>query len=150
MATLVENKKARLEYEIVENYEAGMALLGYEVKSLRAGKASLVGARVVVRGNEAYLVGATISPYQEKNTPKEYDPERTRRLLLSLKEINELSGSENQRGLTIIPIMVYSKGRNLKLQIAIVRHRKKHDKRAILKDRDAKRSINRTLKNEEA
>ena len=148
MKALVENKKARLEYETLESYDAGMELRGFEVKSLRLGRASLVGARVVIRGGEAYLVGATISPYQENNTPPGYEPDRSRRLLLTKKEINELSGHENRKGLTIIPIMVYNKGRTLKLSVAVARHRKKHDKRAILKDRDAKRSIRRTLKNE--
>ena len=101
-----------------------------------------------MRGEEAYLVGATISPYQEKNTPAGYVADRTRKLLLSRKEITQLYTYENQRGLTIVPLMVYNKGQKLKLQIAVARHRKKHDKRAILKDRDAKRSIRRTLKNE--
>lgn len=148
MGNLVENKKAHLEYEMLEQFDAGLSLLGSEVKSLRLGRASLVGARILIRGNEAYLVGATITPYQEKNTPASYDPMRSRRLLLSQKEIRELSLSENQKGLTIIPFSVYNKGTKLKLRLAIVRHKKKHDKRDTLKDRDAKRSIDRTLKNQ--
>ncbi|MBY0539439.1 SsrA-binding protein SmpB [Patescibacteria group bacterium] len=148
MGALVENKKARLEYEILESFEAGMQLFGYEVKALRMGRASLVGSRVVVRAGEAFLVGATISPYQEKNTPKTYDAERTRRLLLSKKEIADLGDTEGKKGLTIIPIMVYNKRNRLKLQVAIVRHKKKHDKRETLKDRDTKRIIDRTLKNQ--
>ena len=149
MRPIIENKKARLEYEAVETYEAGIELKGYEVKSLRAGNASLVGSRIVVRGGEAYLLGAHIPPYQEKNTPKDYDPDRSRRLLLTKKEIAELSSYENQKGLTIIPFMVYNSNGRLKLNLAVARHRKKHDKRAMLKDRDATRSIRRTLKNEE-
>lgn len=148
MKSLIENKKARLEYEFLETFEAGMALSGFEVKSLRDGRGSLVGARVVVRGGEAFLAGATIPPYQEKNAPKGYDPERSRRLLLNKKEIAELGSSEGQKGLTIIPTMVYNKARRLKLQVAIARHKKKHDKREALKERDSKRSIRRTLKNE--
>lgn len=143
----VENKKARLEYEFIDTYEAGMELRGYEVKALRAGKASLVGARVMVRGGEAYLVGATISPYQEGNTPKSYDPERTRRLLLSRREINELEGAESQ-GLSLVPIMVYNQKRFIKLSFALARKKKKHDKRASLKERDDTRSMRRTLKGE--
>lgn len=147
MKPVVENKKARLEYEFIETYSAGLSLHGFEVKALRTGKASLVGSRVVVRGGEAYLIGATISPYQEKNTPQSYDPERSRTLLLNKKEIAEIASYEMQRGLTIIPLMVYN-DRRLKLQIAVARKKKKHDKRASMKERDAKRSIQRSLKNE--
>ena len=143
---LVENKKAGLEYEFIDMYEAGMELLGTEVKSLRNGKASLIGARVVVRGNEAFLTGATISPYQVGNTPKDYDPERTRRLLISQKELNELLGADSKGGLTIVPIMVYNKGRFLKLSFALARKKKKQDKRAALKERDERRGMERTLK----
>lgn len=125
-----------------------MELRGFEVKSVRGGRASLVGARVVVRGGEAFLIGATIPPYQEKNGPKAYDPERSRRLLLSKKEIAELATREGQKGLTILPIMVYNKKRHLKLQVAVARHKKKHDKRATLKERESKREIERTLKNQ--
>src|SRR3990167_3163489 len=85
--TLIENKKVSFDYEILETLEAGLELLGFEVKSLRAGHGSLKGARVVARGGEAYLVGATIPAWQMANAPKSYDPERTRRLLLSKKEI---------------------------------------------------------------
>lgn len=145
---LVENKKAKLEYEILESFEAGIELFGHEVKALRAGKASLMGARVLARAGEAFLAGATIQPFQEKNTPKSYDPERTRRLLLSKREIADIANAEGKKGLTIIPIMVYNKERKLKLQVAIVRHKKKHDKRETLKDRDTKRIIDRTLKNQ--
>ena len=148
MTTHVENKKARLEYEFLETYEAGMVLTGYEAKALRAGKASLVGARVMVRGGEAFLVGATISPYQEGNVPKSYDSERSRKLLLSKKELNELAGAESQRGLTLVPIMVYNQKRFIKLSFGLARKKKKHDKRATLKERDDKRSMDRSLKNQ--
>ncbi len=149
MKAIIENKKARLEYEVLESFEAGMELFGFEVKALRSGKASLVGARVVVRGGEAYLVGATVSTYQEKNTPTSYDPERTRRLLMNKKEIAELAVKESQKGLTIIPLMVYNSSRRLKLQVAVVRHKNKHDKRETLKGREAKREIQRSLKNQD-
>lgn len=148
MKPIVENKKARMEYEFIDTYETGIELLGFEVKALRAGKASLVGSHVVVRGGEAFLVGATISPYQEGNTPKSYDPERTRRLLLSKKELATLEGSGSQRGLTIVPIMVYNKNRRLKLSIALARKKKSHDKRATLKEKDDRRAMDRTLKNQ--
>jgi SsrA-binding protein len=149
MKALVENKKAGLEYEFLDTFEAGIVLSGFEVKSLRKGQGQLAGARVVVRAGEAFLIGAAIPPYQEKNTPKSYDPERSRKLLLSKGEIADLASQEGQKGLTILPIMVYNSNRKLKLRLAVARHKKKHDKREALKERDAKRSIRRSLKNEE-
>ncbi|HVV38895.1 MAG TPA: SsrA-binding protein SmpB [Candidatus Paceibacterota bacterium] len=145
---LIEHKKARLEYEILEEYEAGLELLGHEVKSLRARHGKLEGAHILVRGGEAWVVGMSIPPYQPANTPKEYDPERSRRLLLTKKELAALAGFEGQKGLTIVPISVYNKGKNLKLRIALARGRKKYDKRAVLKERDTERDIRRTLKNQ--
>src|SRR3989344_2959811 len=145
--SLIENKRVGFDYTILEEMEAGLELLGFEVKSLRAGLGSLKGARVVARGGEAYLVGATIPAWQQKNAPKSYDPERTRRLLLSRKEINQITGAESAQGLTIVPLKVYNKGRHLKLLIAIARGKKKQDKRQSIRERDEKRQIRRTLKN---
>jgi len=147
MSRLIENKKIRLNYEILETFDAGMELFGFEVKSLRAKEGSLKGAHVTVRGEEAYLIGMHIPPYQPANTPESYDPERHRRLLLTRKEIDELTGLEGKRGLTIVPISVYSNKRKLKVQIGIARGKKKHDKREVLKARDAKRHIDREMKN---
>ncbi len=150
---LIEHKKARLNYEILETLEAGIELLGFEVKSLRARHGVLDGAHIVVRPSgrggtgEAYVVGMSIPPYQPGNTPADYDPLRTRRLLLTKKELMELADFEHQKGLTIVPLSVYSKGRNLKLAVAVARGRKKYDKRAVMKERSAKREIERTLKN---
>ena len=121
-------------------------MLGYEVKSLRAGRGSLKGAHVVARGGEAYLVGATIPPWQIANAPKGYDSERTRRLLLSVKEIAKIAAAEGEQGLTVVPLKVYNKGRHLKLSVAIARGKKAHDKRQSIQERDVKRSIARTLK----
>ena len=148
MPTLVQNKKAGLNYETLETFEAGLELLGPEVKSLREGQGSLEGAHVVVRGGEAYLVGAHIPPYQPGNTPQGYDAERTRKLLLTQKELATLSVNEEKKGLTIVPLSVYTKNRKLKLQIAIARGKKKYDKREDLKKKDAKREIDRSLKNQ--
>ena len=145
---LVEHKKARLNYEVLEEFEAGLELLGTEVKSLRKGLGKLEGSHVVVRGGEAYLVGAHIPPYQAANAPKDYDPDRSRRLLLNKKELVHLSGFEGQKGLTIVPLRVYNKGRNLKVLVAAARGRKLHDKRQVLKERDTEREIRRTLKRE--
>ena len=143
---LVENKKVGLDYTILEEIEAGLELLGFEVKSLRAGRGSLKGARVVVRGGEAYLVGATIPARQIANAPKAYDPERSRRLLLSQKEIAHVASAEGEKGLTIVPLKVYNKGRRLKLSIAIARGKKKEDKRHTIRKREEDRRIERTLK----
>jgi SsrA-binding protein len=146
--SLVEHKKARLDYEVLEEFEAGIELLGHEVKSLRGSHGKLEGSHVIIRGGEAYLVGAHIPPYQPGNTDEAYDPNRNRRLLLTQKELAALALAEGQKGLTIVPIRVYNKGRNLKLLVAIARGRKQHDKRSVLKERDTKREIDRTLKNQ--
>jgi SsrA-binding protein len=144
--SLVVNKKVHLNYEILDKYEAGLELLGTEVKSLRAKQGSLDGAHVIVRGDEVFLVGAYIPPYQSGNVGKEYDPQRTRKLLLTAKEVAELAGTEKQKGLTIVPISVYNKGRFLKLSLGVGRGKKKFDKRQDLKKRDVEREIGRTLK----
>src|SRR3989338_226698 len=144
--SLIRNDKVGFDYTVLEEIEAGLGLLGLEVKSLRAGQGSLKGARVVARGGEAYLVGATIPAWQVVNAPKSYEATRTRKLLLSKKQIGHISSAEGQNGLTIVPIAVYSKGRHLKLSVAIARGKKKADKRQDLKKRDVKRQIERTLK----
>ncbi len=144
--SLIENKRVGFDYSIVEEMEAGLELFGFEVKSLRAGHGSLKGARVVARGGEAYLVGSTIPAWQPANAPKSYDPERTRRLLLSKREIAHISSAEGEKRLTIVPLKVYNKGRNLKLLIAIAKGKKRQDKRQSIKARDEKRNIARTLK----
>ncbi|MGH7175276.1 MAG: SsrA-binding protein SmpB [Minisyncoccia bacterium] len=143
---LIEYKKARLKYAILERYEAGLELSGSEVKALRNKQGSLEGARTVVRGGEAYLAGATIPPYQVANTSKGYDPERARRLLLTKKEITELAAAESRKGLTIVPLEVYTKGGLVKLSLAVVRGKSAHDKREDLKAREAKREAERILK----
>lgn len=144
---LVSNKKAYFDFEVLETFEAGLELFGFEVKSLKSGQGSLVGAYVIIRGGEAFLVNATIPPYQHPNTPQSYDPSRPRRLLLNKKEIAELVGSEKQKGLTIVPLSLYNKGGKIKAEIAIVRGKKKHDKREAIKKRDTERELGRTLKN---
>ncbi len=144
--SLIDNRRALFDYTILEELEAGMELLGTEVKSLRNKQGSLKGARVVVRGGEAYLVGATIPPWQIANAPKTYDPERTRRLLLNPKEIAHVASAEGQKGLTIVPISLYSKSRRLKLSIGIARGKKQHDKRETIRKREEGRKISRAMK----
>jgi len=145
MANFAENRKARFDYEILEKFTAGLELLGSEVKSVRAGKISLAGTFVGVRGSEAYLLGADIASYQPKNMPADYDSTRPRRLLLSRAEIAELTKAEGTKGLTIVPLSVYNKGRFLKLDLAIARGKKKGDKREAIKKRDVERDLKRDL-----
>lgn len=143
---LISNKKAHFDYEVMETLEAGVELLGFEVKSIRAKHGSLEGAYVIVRGKEAFLVGMSLPPYQQANTPEDYDPLRNRKLLLTSKEISTLSDIEGKKGLTIVPISVYNKGRKIKVQIAIVRGKKSFDKRETIKKRESDRDIHRSLK----
>lgn len=144
--SLVDNKRARFDYELLKEYEAGAELLGFEVKSLRAKRGSLAGAHVLVRGGEAYLVGAKIEPYQQGNTPDSYDTERVRRLLLHKKELAELATADTEKGLTLVPLAWYNKGSVLKLSFALARGKKQRDKRENIKERETKIAIERTLK----
>tara|TARA_B100000745_G_scaffold289301_1_gene227305 strand:- start:554 stop:997 length:444 start_codon:yes stop_codon:yes gene_type:complete len=142
----IRNKKVSFNYEILETFEAGAVLYGHEVKAVRAGKGSLVGSYIIFRDGEAYLKGATITPYQEKNTHESYNQERERKLLLSKKEITKIEKELNTAGLTVVPISLYNKKSKIKLEIALVRGKKKEDKRETLKKRDSKRTIERLLK----
>lgn len=146
MTTYVSNKKASFNYELLETFEAGIVLSGTEVKSIRNGRGKLEGAHVLIRDGEAFLVGASIPAYQKKNTPKGYDPEMVRKLLLSKKELAHLAQESDQNGLTIVPLQLYNTGQNIKLKIAIARGKKKHDKRETIKERDTKRALGRLLK----
>jgi SsrA-binding protein len=146
MPTLIRNKKATFNHELLERFEAGIELFGFEVKSVRNGRGKLEGGHVLVRGGEAYLVGASIPAFQVKNAPKSFDPERPRRLLLNRKELNALIGLEGTKGLTIVPISLYTKGRTIKLEIASARGKKQYDKREDIKKRDTGRAIQRVMK----
>jgi SsrA-binding protein len=146
MAQYTENRKVRFNYEILEKYEAGIELLGVEVKSVRGGQMSLEGAFVVIRGEEAFLINANIPPYQPNNAQKDYDPLRNKKLLLTKKEITTLAGSEKNKSLTIVPISVYNKGRKIKVEIALVKGKKKQDKRESIKKRETDREIRREIK----
>jgi len=146
MAFYTENRKAHFNYEFVEKYEAGIELLGWEVKSVRAGRMSLEGAFAVIRGGEAFLINANIPPYQVNNTPKDYDPIRNRKLLLTKKEIATLAGYEKSKSLTIIPVSVYNKGKKIKITIVLGKGKKKFDKRETIKKRESDRNIRRESK----
>ena len=141
--TLLENKKVGMNYEILETFEAGIELIGTEVKSIRNHQGSLLGAHVTVRGGEAFLISSNIPPYQEKNAPSDYEPERNRRILLNKKELQALATLEKKNGLTIVPISMYNKGKKIKVSVAIVRGKKKFDKREDIKKRDTDREIRR-------
>ena len=146
MATYAENKRARFDYEIQEEYECGIELSGTEVKAVRNGKVSLLGSFVIIRGGEAFLINANVQPYQEANAPKDYDPLRNRKLLLTKKEIRELADTEKNKSLTIVPISLYSKNRKIKMDIAVARGKKKFDKRETIKKRETDIELRRQYK----
>lgn len=148
MTTYIKNRKAHFDFEHLDTFETGIVLTGSEVKAIRAGKGKLEGAFVKIYDGQAVLLGASVSPYQPKNTPGDYEPERPRQLLLSKKELNKLERQINEANLTIVPISWYSAGSKIKLSVALARGKKKADKRETLKKRDVKRDIDRTLKGE--
>ena len=117
--SLINNSKASFNYEIAETYSAGIELFGFEVKSLRKNQGSLEGSYVTVRGGEAFLVGAFIPAFQEKNAPEDFDSRRNRKLLLTKRELKELGNIEKTKGLTIVPLSVYNKGKVLKVDLGI-------------------------------
>jgi len=146
-ATIALNKKARHEYFIEERYEAGISLEGWEVKSLRAGRINLTEAYVTVRGSEAFLFGATISPLPTASTHIHPDPTRTRKLLLHREELNKLIGLTERKGYTLVPLAMYWKRGRAKLEIGLAKGKKLHDKRSDEKDRDWQREKQRIFKN---
>lgn len=146
MADLLQNKKAFFNYEIMDKFDCGIELFGFEVKTLRKNQGSIEGSHIIVRGGEAYLIGSSIPAIQPKNAPADFDPLRNRRLLLNKKEISELAGIESKGNLTIVPISVYNSGRYIKVKIAIGRGKKKFDKRETIKKRDSDRDVRRELK----
>ena len=145
MTEFANNRKVFFDYEILEKFSAGLELSGSEVKSIRNGKISLAGSFVAIRGDEAYLIGADIPAYQPKNAPADYDATRARKLLLSKAEIIALKDAEQTKGLTIVPLSVYNKGRFLKIDVAIARGKKKFDKRQAIKKRQTERDLKRKL-----
>lgn len=147
--TFSYNKRAAFDYELMEKYEAGLVLEGQEVKSIKSGRVSLAGAFVVIKKSpktEAFLINASIPPYQPQNTPAHYDQTRARKLLLKKREISSLMGKTAQKGLTLVPVRVYLKRGLIKLEFALAKGKKKFDKRETIKKREAKRDIQRTLK----
>lgn len=142
-----ENKKAYYDYEIIEKYEAGLVLQGQEVKSIKNGYINLTGSYVIIRQNEPYLIGTKIPPYQPKNSPENYNPEQSRKLLLNKKEINYLIGKVNERGFSLIPLKVYEKNGRIKLEFGLAKGKKKFNKKEKIKKRDIERDVQRELSN---
>jgi SsrA-binding protein len=144
--SIVQNRKASHDYFIEERYEAGLALEGWEVKAIRAGRATIAEAYVTVRGGEIFLIGANISPLATVSTHYTPDPRRTRKLLLHAEEIRRLIGKVEQRGYTLVPLdLHYSKGR-VKIEIALARGKLKHDKRAAEREKEWNREKQRLLR----
>ena len=146
MKILAENKKTYFNYQILEKFEAGISLIGQEVKSIKTRGVNLAGSYVIVKDEEVFWVGAKISPYQPKNLPPDYNPERSRKLLLKKAEIKELIGKSKQKGLTLIPLRVYTKRGKIKLEFGIAKGLKKVDKRELIKKREVERELKRELK----
>jgi SsrA-binding protein len=142
---LASNRKARHDYHVLETLEAGVALLGTEVKSARAGRVQLKDSFVEFRDGEAYLVGAHISPYSHGNR-ENHDPERPRKLLLRRRELDRLAGRAVAKGLTVVPLAVYLKGERVKLEIGLVQGKKLYDKRETEKRREQEREVRAAVK----
>jgi SsrA-binding protein len=143
---IAENRRARYDYFIEDRIEAGLALEGWEVKSMRAGRAQLAEAYVYIRNAEAFLIGAHLSPLRTTSTHKIADPVRTRKLLLHRNELDRLIGATERRGYTVVPLELYWKNGRAKLQIGLAKGKKQHDKRATEKERDWQRDRARLLR----
>lgn len=146
MKVFSENKKAYFDYNVLEKFEAGIVLTGHEVKSIKLGRMNLAGCYVVLKGGEFFIVGSIVPPYQPKNTPLNYNKERDRKLLLNKKEIQYLIGKSREKGLTLVPLRVYTTGARIKLEFAVTRGKKSIDKRESIKKRETDREIKRSLK----
>ena len=145
-ALIAENRKARFDYFIEDRYEAGLALQGWEVKAMRAGRAQLKESYVYLRAGEAFLIGAHISPLPTASTHIAADPVRTRKLLMHRSELQHLIGSVERRGYTLVPLELYWKKGRAKIRIGLAKGKKQHDKRATEKDRDWQRDKARLLR----
>lgn len=141
-----DNRQARYLYHILESYEAGIELLGTEVKSIRAGKVNLKDGYAFIRNGEAWLSNVHISPYQAGGNYFNHEPRRNRKLLLHRKEINRLIGQVEQKGLTLVPLKMYFKGGRIKIAIGLAQGKKLHDKRESIKRREDKRDMARAMK----
>ncbi len=148
MKIFSENKKALFNYEILEKFEAGMVLFGQEVKSIKTGHINLSGSYVALKGEEPFLVGVKVPPYQPNNAGADYNDERQRKLLLNKKEINYLLGKTKVKGFSLIPLKIYENRGKIKLEFGLARGKKKFDKKEKIKKRDVEREVNRELSRE--
>jgi len=140
------NKRAYFDYQILETYEAGIQLKGFEVKAIKTGHINLAGSYAIIKNNQLWLLNADIPAYQPKNIPPGYDSKRTRRLLLKTPEIKNLVGRVQTKGLTLLPLKVYTKNRRIKIEIGLAKSRKEFDKREVIKKREAQRQIRQKLR----
>lgn len=145
MFSLANNKQAFFEYEILDKLEAGIVLTGHEVRSVKMGRADLVGSRAIIRDGEIFLVGLSISSFQAGNAPSDYDPARTRKLLLREAEINKLIG-KLQEGFGLIPTRLFVFRNLVKVELGLGKRKKKYDKREAIKKREVEREIRRKVK----
>jgi SsrA-binding protein len=142
---IAENRRARRDYHVLERVEAGMALTGTEVKSLRDGGGNLQEAYAVLRGGEVFLVGANIAPYRQ-GSDANHDPMRDRKLLMHRREIEQLGDKVAQRGMTLVPLVLYLKGGRVKLELGLAKGKEGRDKRQAISDRDTRRQLEREVK----
>lgn len=143
---VAENRKARHDYSIEESFEAGIVLTGSEIKSVRAGRVNLRGSFARIFNDEVYLYDSHISPYEQSGTHFNHEPTRPRKLLLHRREISRLEGLVRQKGLTLVPLRMYFKGRRAKLELGVARGKKNYDRREDIAKRDAQRTIERVMK----
>lgn len=147
MKVIAQNKKAFFDYEILDRIEAGIVLRGDEVKSLRAGNASLIGSFATVHDGQLFLINCNITPYSQAFQPKKEDATRSRKLLLNKREINRLIGDISRKGITVVPLKIYFNDRNLvKVELGLAKHKKAANKKESIKERDIKRETSRELR----
>ena len=143
---IAENKKASFNYELEERFEAGMVLQGWEVKAIRDGKVQLTDGYVVIRDGELYLIGCQINPLKTASSHIQTDSVRTRKLLMHKDQIRRLIGKVEQKGYTLVPLNLHWKAAHIKCELALARGKAEHDKRGSIKEREAKRAVDRALK----
>lgn len=146
MGVLATNKKVYFDYEILEKFEAGIVLLGQEVKTLKTQGVNLAGTYILIKGEEAFWIGAEIPPYQPSNIGAYYNPQRDRKILLKKEEIKYLLGKTKQKGLTLVPIKLYTKKGIIKMELGLGKKKKKVSKKEEIKKREIKREIEREIK----
>lgn len=146
--SIATNKKATLNYEVLDKYEGGLELHGFEVKAIRMGRIKFDGSYIIINNDEVFLKNAEISPYQPNNIPKDFQPNRLIKILISKKEILKLKQKTEKEGLTLIPLSIFNKNKKLKIDFALTKGKKKHDKRQDIKRREDNIEILRTIKGE--